>query len=174
MKKFKEDHGHFDALSPNFPEYQELAEWLRKIRYHYQRLLKGQRVSCSMAEDAISELDEIGFNWSLLAPSKYKGTLPDVCSLLAETSSNDLPVRSTVEKPSEDVRKPSISTVTSQLLPETFNGCISNNFPTMMPCALIDPRYQQYGMPNTLEVNLSPTNILALQSFHLFPPSSYH
>jgi hypothetical protein len=74
MKKFKEDHGHFDALSPNFPEYQELAEWLRKIRYHYQRLLKGQRVSCSMAEDAISELDEIGFNWSLLAPSKYKGT----------------------------------------------------------------------------------------------------
>jgi len=174
MKKFKEDHGHFDALSPKYPEYHELAEWLRKIRYHYQRLLKGQRVSCSMAEDAISELDEIGFNWSLLAPSKYKGTLPDVCSLLAETSSNELQVCSTVKKPSEDVTKPSISTVTSHILPETFNGCISNNFPTMMPYAIVNPSYQQYGMPNTLEVNLSPTNISALQSFHLFPPFFYH
>lgn len=175
MKRFKEEHGHFDVLSPNHPEYQELAEWLRKIRYHYQRLLKGHRVSCSMAEDAISELDEIGFTWSLLAPSKYKGTLPNVSSLLMDSSSNDLQVCSLKANNSEEVTKPSISAISSNLLPIVINGCSSNNLATMMPYAFIHPVYQQYGASsNTRDVNLSPTNVFAMHSMHFFPPFSYH
>jgi hypothetical protein len=75
----------------------------------------------------------------------------------------------------EEVAKPSISSISSNLLPIVVNGCSSNNLATMMPYALVRPVYQQYGMSSNIrDVKLSPTNVFAMHSIHFFPPFSYH
>lgn len=100
-------HGDCD-VPHSYPENQALSKWVSKQRQHYKLYIRGGDRTCSMTEERVRLLDEIGFDWRHAAPAAGTGAGAAAAAIDAgaiEEAAAELPAEGAVAAPQRGQRR---------------------------------------------------------------------